>query len=376
MVLPCLGQFVPQPLNYPAPGYWPYYISITDSSHVWIGTINESYLPYSWCAKTTDGGATWSGLTSTQFEGGFANFYHAFSADTGVAMGDPTEGYFEIQLTYDGGATWTRLPLENIPPPLTNEIGFNNMFSAVGNCIWFATSMGRCYRSADRGQHWDVTQVTNVSGGMFDVCFSSGLKGAFYSQNVVASDIAVTYDGGITWDTVTFPQEYYFMGMSSVGGFDGGFVITGWQSLTDVFFTPDMFTNIVQIESDVISNGAVSFLDASTGWLAGGESGTNEIYKYTGALTSVNTLIKPSGKLSIIPNPTANEALFKVPGNVWKEPLTLKITDMSGRIIDEYTIKPSEWIKTDASAYRNGLYLVELLSGNGLVTCEKWIIKH
>ena len=146
MILCCQGQFVPQPLNYPGPGYWPYYISISDPEHVWIGTSREFNLPYSYSAKTndggaswifdsipvpgepyctsicewdtnicffvftditegggsvwktTDGGSTWSGLTTTQFVGGFADFYHAFSADTGVAMGDPTEGYFEIQL--------------------------------------------------------------------------------------------------------------------------------------------------------------------------------------------------------------------------------------------------------------------------------------
>lgn len=36
--------------------------------------------------KTTDGGTTWSSHNTTQFEGGFANFYHAFSADTGMAL--------------------------------------------------------------------------------------------------------------------------------------------------------------------------------------------------------------------------------------------------------------------------------------------------
>ncbi|HOI78915.1 MAG TPA: hypothetical protein PLI30_04835 [Petrimonas sp.] len=117
------AQFVAQPLNYPGMGYWPYYFSIADPEHVWIGTIHESGIPYSMAVhtdnggeswifdsipvpgipfitstasldsntcfyvfsdfnvgggsiwKTDDAGDNWSCLTTTQFDGGFANFY-------------------------------------------------------------------------------------------------------------------------------------------------------------------------------------------------------------------------------------------------------------------------------------------------------------
>lgn len=112
--------------------------------------------------KTTDGGTTWSSHNTTQFEGGFANFYHAFSANTGMAMGDPTAGYFEIQHTYNGGLTWNRLPSIYIPDPLPEEMGLVNSYSAVGNSIWFATSMGRCFRSTDRGQTNEIYKYMGV----------------------------------------------------------------------------------------------------------------------------------------------------------------------------------------------------------------------
>ena len=156
MALSGLCQFVSQPLNYPGTGYWPFYYSIVDPEHVWVGTFHESGLPYSFSVKTRDGGEswifdpipvagtpgcvsicgwdantcffvftdmngttdpsiwktmdggdTWINIISTQFSGSFINFYHCFSADTGIAVGDPRDGYFEIQITNDGGSTWS-----------------------------------------------------------------------------------------------------------------------------------------------------------------------------------------------------------------------------------------------------------------------------
>lgn len=424
LVLSGSSQFIPQPLNYPGSGYWPYYISISDPEHVWIGTLIEFGLPYSYSVKTTDGGeswifdsipvpgapacgsicewdtntcfflftdlnegggsiwkttdggSTWSGLTTTQFTGGFADFYHAFSADTGVAVGDPTEGYFEIQLTNDGGSSWARLPSENIPLPLSGEYGFNNMYSAAGNSIWFATNKGRCYRSADRGQSWEVTQVVTGSDGMFNVCFSSEQKGVFFKQDDVANGIAVTYDGGATWDTVTIPAGYYITGMSSVGGFDGGFVMTAYKNLIDVFFTPDMFTNLITIKSSIMSIGTVAFLDPATGWLAGGESGVNEIYKYTDVLTSTSTARKEKEKLSVFPNPATSYALVKFPASLDSKSIVLRITDMSGQVIDELKVISTGWTTLNASAYPDGIYIIEVLSGNTLISHEKWVVNH
>jgi len=423
IVLTGLSQFIPQPLNYPGPGYWPYYISISDPEHVWVGTIREFGDPYSYSVKTTDGGdswvfdsipvpgqpactsiceldsntcffvftdlntaggsiwkttdggSTWSGLTTTQFEGGFANFFHAFTADTGVAMGDPTEGYFEIQLTYDGGANWTRLPAENIPAPLPGEYSFGDMYSAVGNSIWFATNKGRCFKSTDRGQNWTVTQVAPLSEVEFNVCFSSEQKGCFFELGNT-SDIAITYDGGASWDTVSIPPGYMILGMSSVGGFDGGYVMTGWKNYTDVFFTPDMFTNIIQIASSLLSSGSVSFLDASTGWLTGGESGFNEIYKYNDVLTSANAALKVKEKLSVFPNPADNYALVKFPAGLESKSLVLRISDMTGNVIDQVQVKSADWTTLNASIYPDGIYLIEVLAENSPVGCTKWVVNH
>lgn len=417
------AQFVEQPLNYPGPGYWPYYISIADPEHVWVGTIHEDGIPCSWAVhtadggnswildtipvpglpvcssiasvdsgtcfyvftdaaagggsiwKTTDQGETWTNLTTTQFSGGFANFYHPFTADTGVAMGDPVDGYFEIQVTCNGGATWQRVPESQIPPPLTGEYGYMDCYSAVGNSVWFTTNKGRCYKSTDRGLNWAVTQVFVADDDMFNVCFSTGEKGIYWCM--YSDYFAVTTDGGATWQTKTFLPGCLIMNMSRVGGFDEGYVVTAWKNYTDVYFTSDMFESYQILAQSIISSGEVSFLDATTGWLSGGESGINEIYKYAGVLTSSENTVKVPESLSILPNPSCNIAWVQLPQNREGCPLEIRIYGITGIMIDRMPVASSDdCITLNATAYQNGLYLVQLVNGSKIQASRKWIVAH
>jgi photosystem II stability/assembly factor-like uncharacterized protein len=419
-----MGQFVPQPLNYPGTGYWPFYYSIVDPDHVWIGTFHESGLPYSFSAKTTDGGnswifdsipvpgvpvcvsicgwdtnicfhvytdingstgpsiwkttdggTTWSNMITAQFTGSFINFYHAFSADTGLAMGDPRDGYFEIQLTYDGGATWTRVPSSNIPAVLPDEMGMNNSYSAVGNSIWFTTSKARCFRSTDRGQTWDVAEV--VPGATLDlgVCFSTEQKGAVWNRGTNTNPLVVTNDGGITWDTVSFPADYTIQDMSRVPGLEGGFVVTAYKTGMRVYFTSDLFNTLLILQPSIMSNGAVEFYDAATGWLGGGESGTNEIYKFTWVLNAGGERFKQE-KLSILPNPSSGQVLLTLPEGLDSKDIEIRITDMTGKVVTRYPLSEKDYCHLDISFLANGVYLVALYSGNTVLARERCVVNH
>ncbi|MGE5423973.1 MAG: hypothetical protein ACM3N9_01345 [Syntrophothermus sp.] len=418
-------QFVPQPLNYPGPGYWPAYFSIIDSNHVWVGTIHESGLAFPFSAKTSDGGNTWkfdsipvpgtpfcssicgwdtntcyfvfvdadtlggmiwkttdggnnwNNMTTSQFAGGFANFYHAFSADTGVAMGDPTGGYFEIQITNNGGASWTRVPSANIPSPLANEAGWNDGYSYAGNSVWFSTNQGRCFRSTNKGLNWQVTDVVPGGNGMFDVCFSGDQKGVYWMQDAVTNAVAVTSDGGINWDTVSFPQGYSIMMMSAVPGFNGGFILTAFKNGTHVFFTPDLFSNLIEIESNIVSSGEISFSNAWTGWLAAGESGTNEIYRYTGILTKAEDIHKEKHPLLIIPNPSGTKALVRISAGPELAEVGLRIFDKTGKLCYNGNLRSSGgWITLDASSFPAGIYELVVSSGNEVMGAGRWIVSH
>lgn len=418
-------QFEAQPLNFPGTGYWPYYFSIVDPNHMWVGAFHENELPFPYAIKTTDGGntwifdsiplpsgsacvsicgwdantsyyvfpgnndiadpsiwrtvdggTTWSNIITTQFSESFINFYHAFSADTGLAMGDPTDGYFEIQLTYDGGNTWSRVPSSNIPVMLSGEIGLNHSFSAVGNSVWFTTSKSRCFRSTDRGLTWEVTAIIPGTSHDLGVCFSTVNQGVVWIRDATVNQLVVTNDGGVTWDPVSFPANYYIMDMSRIPGWEGAFVITGFTSGMRVFFTPDMFNTLQVLQPNIISNGAIEFYDAATGWLGGGETGFNEIYKFVYVLNADDQAGEPQKELSIYPNPSGGQSLLAIPKDLGVEKLEIWITDISGRVVNHYPVFNRDYLLLDASIMNNGVYMITLLTGKTTLARERWIVSR
>ncbi len=419
----CTGQFVPQPLNYPGTGYWPYYYSIVDPDHMWVGTIHGSGLPCAFSIKTTDGGASWivdsipvpgtpgcmsicgwdtntcffvfmdySGpsiwkttdggtawfnIITTQFTGSFINFYHAFSADTGIAMGDPRDGYFEIQRTFTGGGAWTRVPSSDIPAPLTDEIGLYNSYSAVGNSIWFTTNKARCYRSADQGQTWNVNEVFPGLTTDLGICFSTEQKGAVWNRAVVVDPLVVTNDAGATWNTVPFPAGYYIQDMSRVPGWEGSFVVTAFKAGIgmNVYFTPDMFNTLLILQSGMESNGAVEFYDVATGWLGGVGSGSYDIYKFDWVLNAGGERFEQE-KLSILPNPSSGQVLLKFPEGLDSKDIEISITDMTGKVVTRYPIPEKDYCHLDISLLANGVYLIALYSGNMVLARERCVVNH
>ncbi len=419
-----MAQFVPQPLTYPGSGYWTFFISAADPQHVWVGPISEFGDPCSFIArtenggsswhldtvpvtgepvcgsvssvdsntcyylfidnnlgegsvwKTTDAAASWINTTTDQFAGGFANGIFAFSADTVVAMGDPTQGYWEIQRTNDGGDTWERVPATDIPDPLSGETGSYGCYSASGNSVWFSTTKGRCFRSNDKGSHWEEAQAVPGGSGNFNLCFSNELTGVFWKMDAEISEIYVTNDGGITWNTQNFPSGYSIGGMCSVPGFDNWFVVTGFQSGLDIFFTPDLFATMITLASSIISTGTVAFLDPATGWLAGGESGNNEILKWNGVLSAPEIENANPESLLILPNPSFDETLIRLPDISGLRITELRIVDLSGKLVKQIRLSNEKWTKLDAKELQNGVYQLEVISNDRVITSSKWIVNH
>jgi hypothetical protein len=444
------SQFVPMPLNYNSPPhhYYPEWMSIVDASTVWLGTraynINGSQGPYSIAVHTTDGGNTWQFDTipvtgtpyirslcavdantcfyvlslgnttnsaiwktidggsswvkknTTQFNGsgGFCDFFHAFDANEGVAVGDPTDGYFEIQRTTDGGETWTRVDENLIPPPLPGEWGFENVYCALEDNIWFAAckpSSGgawalRVYRSDDRGQHWAVSPTVVDDFSYFDMDFSTAQKGVVVDpfMDFTTKYFYSTSDGGDSWTKDSIEGNILpIQGVSHVEGFDGGFIMGLADTTTfraSVIFTPDFFNTTVAIDSNLTADPyGVHFKDVSTGWISafGPGSDTSAILKYTGLLTSISNAAQSAEKLSIIPNPTFNEALVKLPEMDGKGELTLTIYNAAGTRLDNRRIESTTgWTKLNASTYNNGVYILQIVSGDRLIASAKWVVQH
>jgi len=177
--------------------------------------------------KTVDGGATWALQWSTEQRGVFLDAIAFWDARHGIAMSDPVDGRFFLLTTRDGGATWTRVPPERLPPALPGEAAF----AASGSCmtvrgrrdVWFGTGGGataRVFRSTDGGEHWAVAATPlhagSASSGIFSVAFRDAghgvaVGGDYQKPRERTSNVALTSDGGRTWRLARGPLPAGYM---------------------------------------------------------------------------------------------------------------------------------------------------------------------
>jgi hypothetical protein len=224
--------------------------SFTDAAAVYcIHAFNAdtAFVVASKIYKTTDRGTTWN-LVSGLFTNAasFPNTIHFFDQNNGVVMGDPVDGYFEIYTTADGGINWTRVPISNIPPPLTGETGTVNYQAYFNDSYWFTTNSARIFRSTDRGYTWTSYQFSQ-STGLITVAFRDELHGiADASSGGPGWNYYITSDGGITWNYVSSTPSwlYGYFNITSVPSIQATYVInsisySGTERKAMVLFTND-----------------------------------------------------------------------------------------------------------------------------------------
>lgn len=232
--------------------------------------------------KTTDGGLSWTHQATATFTApaGFPNVVHFFDSNNGFCMGDPNGGYFEIYTTVDGGTNWVRTPQANIATHLAGEFGITDVYTTVGNTIWFGTNMGRFYKSIDGGLNWTVaaSPYTGFIGGL---SFKDANYGIAVEADLgtVTTDAIFTNDGGATWsllpgNTATFAQK---QGIIHLPGTASTFVITSpyLPSGSGVTFDDGNTWSVI----DGLIHSDADFVDSLHGWTGGGEA-IGPIYKW------------------------------------------------------------------------------------------------
>jgi len=343
---------------------------------------------------TVDGGATWTKQTTALFSNtaSFPNVVYFFNENDGFCMGDPINNEFEIYTTADGGTTWTVVDGANIPDMETNEMGWVNVYDAVGSTAWFGTSTGRVMKTTDKGLTWTAVKPTGFSayGGINKICFNDELHGiiqrveqqgaASNSQgdgSIVGFNMSKTEDGGATWTSlytaVNTTNNMRYSDITAVPGQAGKYICVGTNGTAFTATTPmgsSISTNY-GATWDTLDMGiqyiCLDFFDNVTGW-AGGFSQSASlggIYKWA---NNPAVTIEDNNNLSnntvVYPNPTngsLNVSLLNVNSTV-----SIKVVNILGEVVYASTDNANgEFVKQiDLASYNKGLYIVIIESNN------------
>lgn len=371
--------------------------------------------------RTNDGGQTWI----TQLDNGGMTFRSLgfFDANDGF-IGNLEQGQMFADSavmihTTDGGQNW--LPVDNLPGP--RPAGGCGI-AIVGDSLMYAVGRyygpAHVYKTTDRGQSWDYTNLDSIAGGLVDAHFWSpdsgivvGTTGDYFDSSGV---ILRTYDGGQSWSRqyvtqqdgrmcwkISFPSRN--IGYVSIQQFGG-------SSPSKLIKTTDGGTTWFEQTYWASSYNAqgIGFINDSVGWIGGNFNGFlnfftsdggatwnnqvwgarlnrfqvindslvycagREVYKWTGfPMVSVDPNDKPSNwDVSLAwPNPASETAWIEV-NLPAPEALQMQLYDMKGRLIEEGQDASfpagKHQIAVLTDELQNGMYLVRVKMGETVKT--------
>lgn len=246
-----------------------------DSLTAWVATFSPTGTLVPGVYKTIDGGNTWTHQTTGYTTASFPDIIYFWDANTGVTMGDPVGGKFEIYTTSNGGTTWTVVPGANIPVPTGGETAYTTDLSVVGNTIWFGTSRGRVYKSIDQGHNWTVAVPAGMTGKSTWPSFQDANNGfcmKFISSTDTSNLLDISSDGGTSYTHFTYAGSVYNSSMEYVKGTPNTYVSVGADATNQptrvgfTYSTDGGNTWYVDPQMNGTQLTATEWLNDSTGW--------------------------------------------------------------------------------------------------------------
>lgn len=287
-----------------------------DGNTAWVSSFLKASQSQGAIHRTTNGGATWVNMTTTNMytnTAAFTNIVSFFTPSVGITMGDPVNNAYEIWRTTDGGTTWSQIPSSSIPPPTPGEFGIVDLYCKFGTThLWYGTQRGRVYRTTDAGLTWAVSNVAANTFTVTDLSFSSPMKGIVIGVNTGNTWEAYnTTNGGVTWNQIAFDPN---LGRNDICNIPG----TEWFASVEnqgnaggrISYSKDNGVTWTDWMSTGIQYFSVAFANTTTGWVGTYKNfpfqGNLGIYKYNGNtfnsnFTLPNFVCKPIGNATTTP---------------------------------------------------------------------------
>ena len=330
--------------------------------------------------RTTDSGASWVKQTTALFNTGtesFPDLIHFWGTDTGVALGDPAGGYFEIYTTTNGGTNWTRVPSTNIPAPLDGEYGYTHNFDVVGNTIWCGTNKGRLYKSVDQGLNWTVSQSPIADFGSATISGNYAFRPLTGTETenqglLISSDSGFwrTTDGGVTWAVEVPVGNFRNFDIAFVPGTADTYVTTGVDPSNigrgSSYSTDGGVTWIDINDFDTLpvdGGGALEFYDPTHGLASGftADSVTGGIWKWINDATTLAKVdFTSSTTITASPNPTTG--VLNVSG---KNISQIAVYDILGKEVSNTSYSALSNVSLNLSSLNAGVYMVKVSNDLG-----------
>ena len=357
-------------------------ISALSANKAYVSVFSKNSGSFGGVWITEDSGTTWTNQPTASFNSSsdsFANFIHFWDNNTGVVVGDPVSGFFEIYTTMNGGTDWNPVQQLNIPLPIdANEYALTDKYETQGNSIRFATTFGRIFTSDDFGVTWSVTQapIPDFGGGI-----NGDGRGTFSFKNTNEGLLVTntfnyfrTINGGLNWtieNTTEALRNYqiYFVPETnntyfSIGGnlsvpsdYGSSYSLNGgldWINLNDV-------------DDDPVMPNVVKFKSGTVGFCLGrytNNSSELKFFKLTDPLNRLNGALATThfnkNEFTATPNPIHD--FTKING---KDIHKISIADLQGKILFTQTYSISNAIDLDLSSFQKGVYFAKIVDAEG-----------
>ncbi len=212
--------------------------------------------------KTTDGGISWVNKSDTTVYNGGFNAAFFLNDSIGYLCGSVSGGKLLVKTT-NGGTTWT-----GITTPITNtayDMHWDNEMNG-----WSVHSSARVLRTTDGGTTWSQLTVTGATGTLYKIKKVS--TSVFYVCGI--NVIGKSTDGGVTFTALTSPTtsalytaEFYDENTGYVFGSNGIAYYTtnggtGWTLVPS--FTSEVIRTSIKIGNSVYAGAYKSNLAKTT----------------------------------------------------------------------------------------------------------------